>query len=50
MFRNLSDFEHPLGALESGYRRQHLRQDIRQSILVAAFGCCPIFCSSSLII
>lgn len=43
MVRIFSDLEYPLGALESGYRRQHLRQDIRQSILVGGAWLLPNF-------
>jgi diguanylate cyclase (GGDEF)-like protein len=43
MIRNLPNLEYPLGALESGYRRQHLRQDIRQCILLGAVWLLPNF-------
>lgn len=43
MIRNLPNLEYPLGALESGYRRQHLRQDIRQCILVGTIWLLPNF-------
>ena len=43
MVRIFSDLEYPLGALEAGYRRQHLQQDIRQSILVGGVWLLPNF-------
>lgn len=43
MIRTLLNLEYPLGALESGYRRQHLRQDIRQCILLGVVWLLPNF-------
>lgn len=39
----LSNAEYPLGALEEGYRRQHLRQDIRQALITGAIWLVPNF-------
>jgi len=41
VIRKLSDAEYPLGALEAGYRRQYLPQDIRQSIVVGSLWLLP---------
>lgn len=43
MIHKLSDAEYPLGALEAGYRKQYLNQDIRQSIIVGSIWLLPNF-------
>lgn len=43
MIRTLSGSEYPLGELESGYRRQFLSQDIRQTLIVGSIWLLPNF-------
>lgn len=43
MIRKLSDAEYPLGDLEAGYRKQYLKPDIRQCIIVGSIWLLPNF-------